>query len=148
MTDEEIGDNDYLMNCHKVSKHNMVPWKLTGVACSMINAYQRVVSQRIKNERFANLPPSGFVGEVGERLKEIPVTCVLNRELPDNYTGGTMNLYIWIDENGNKYKTFYRGHKWSMDQEQDGVLTGTVKKHDVWNDEKSTMLTRCVVKGN
>ena len=148
LSEEEIGTNDYLMNCHKVAKHNMVPWKLAGVACSMINAYQRVVEKRIKEEKFANLPPSGFVGEVGDRLKEIPVTCVFDKELFNEWTGETKTLYIWLDKDGNKYKTFYSGNKWSMSQEDSGLLTGTVKKHDTYNGEKSTLLSRCIVVKN
>lgn len=141
---EEIGDNDYLMNCHKVAKHSMLPWKLFGVGVSMISAYNRFLKGEAEKAKRASEPESNFVGELKERLKDIPVTLVYSRDIFTDF--GESVLYIWKDAQGNKFKTFYSGSKWSMEDKETGILTGTVKKHENYKGEKSTMLTRCVVK--
>jgi DNA-directed RNA polymerase subunit RPC12/RpoP len=144
LSEEELSDNEYLWNCHKIAKHSLVPWKFFGFACSMINAYQRYLQGEIEKEKRSS-QPSDFVGQVGDRLRDIKVTCVFLKELLNEWTGDTKVLYIWLDEQGNKYKTFYSGYKWHMYQGDTAVVTGTVKNHDVWNGEKSTLLTRCAV---
>lgn len=142
---DEIGDNDYLMNCHKVAKHSKLPWKLFGVGVSMISAYNRYLKGVAEKAKRADEPESNFVGELKERLKDIAVTLVYSRDLHTEF--GESVLYIWKDAQGNKFKTFYSGSKWAMEDKETGILTGTVKKHENYKGEKSTMLTRCVVTG-
>jgi DNA-directed RNA polymerase subunit RPC12/RpoP len=145
LTAEEIGDNDYLMNCHKVSNHNMLPWKLFGVGCSMINAYERYLYGEAEKAKKADEPESNFVGELKERLKLIPVTCIFTKVIYSDYGYDPSTLYIWKDDQGNKFKTFYSGSTWGMEVNDSCLLTGTVKKHDDYKGEKSTMLSRCIV---
>jgi hypothetical protein len=134
------GDNDYLANCCKVVKLGAVPDKMVGVACSMIATYKQFYKERL--ERKAR-PESSWVGKNLEKL-EIKVLCVWSREFRTDY--GLSVLYIFVEEaTGNKFKTFYSGHKWTVYQGETMILKGTVKGHETYKGEKSTSLTRCSV---
>jgi hypothetical protein len=75
---------------------------------------------------------------------EIKVLCVWSREFRTDY--GLSVLYIFVEEaTGNKFKTFYSGHKWTVYQGETMILKGTVKGHETYKGEKSTSLTRCSV---
>jgi hypothetical protein len=132
-------DNDYLVNCCKVAKLGYVPVKQIGVACSMVQTYKK--HNKLVQEKAAR-PVSNWVGEVGDKLADIIVTCVYETYVESQF--GTSHLFIFVDADGNKYKTFYSGHTWNA--KSDGSiynLKGTVKKHEEYKGDKSTMLTRC-----
>jgi hypothetical protein len=132
------GDNDYLANCCKVVKLGGVPDKMVGVACSMIATYKQFYKDYLEREA---RPESNWIGEIKDRV-EVKVLCVWSKEIQTDF--GVSVLYIFIDEaTGNKFKTFYSGHKWTVYQGETLTLKGTIKGHDTYKDEKSTNLTRC-----
>jgi hypothetical protein len=134
------GDNDYLANCCKIVKLGGVPDKMVGVACSMIATYKQFYKDYLEREA---RPESNWVGEVKDKV-EVKVLCVWSKEIQTDY--GVSVLYIFVDEDtGNKFKTFYSGHKWTVYQGDTMTLKGTVKGHETYKDEKSTNLTRCSV---
>jgi hypothetical protein len=133
-------DNDYIMNCLKVIKLNAVPYKRFGIACSMIHVYRRHVEKELEK---ANLKDSNWFGNIGSKLEKCPVTCTFKTHVDSFY--GVSTLYKFIDEDGNVFKTFYSGHTWSVEQGDKVLLSGTVKKHDEWNNVKETLLTRSKV---
>ena len=55
---------------------------------------------------------------------------------------GTNVLYVLEDEAGNKFTTFYAGHKMTLEKNETYNIKGTVKKHEIYKDEKQTVLTR------
>jgi len=133
-------DNDYIMNCLRVIKIDRVTDKRLGIACSMISVYRRHLEKTIAE---ANELPSSWFGNIGSKLQECPVVCTFKRECPTQF--GVSVLYKFIDNDGNVYKTFYSGHTWEVEQDENVTLWGTVKKHDEWQGKKETMLTRCKV---
>jgi len=137
--DLDPGDNDYLINCCKIADLGLVPQRYQGYAASMVFSYDLHL-QRDAEE--SNQLPSEWVGEVGKRLKKIEVTVSFRRDLVSDW--GTSELYGFVDENGNEYKTFYSGGSWSAEQGDKGLVTGTVKKHEIYNGRKQTMLSRTV----
>ena len=138
-------DNDYLTNCQKIATLGYVPSKYMGFACSMVSSYQRVLNDKVKKEAEEKLPPSNWVGEIGDRLKDVRVKVVFTKVMPDRGWGESM-LYIFRDALGNEYKTFYSGYKFNYDKDDEILLTGTVKKHDEFKGKKSTMLNRVIGK--
>lgn len=82
---------------------------------------------------------SQFVGEVGKRY-----TFTLQHENTFSFNGeyGTQFIHLFKDESGNTFK-------WSTANRIDAVstltLTGTIKAHDVYRDEKQTVITRCKI---
>ncbi len=117
-------DNDYLTNCKKVAEIGYVPVKQIGVACSMVATFKRSYEDKLRKEAHGT---SEYVGEVGDKL-EVPVEVVFDVVVNSMY--GTSVLYIFVDENGNKYKTFYSGNGWNCETGDKVTLKGTVKKHE------------------
>jgi len=132
-------DNDYLTNCKKVAEIGYVPTKQIGVACSMVATFKRSYEDKLRKEARG---VSEYVGEVGDKL-EVAVEVVFDVVVNSMY--GTSVLYIFVDGNGNKYKTFYSGNSWNCETGDKVALKGTVKKHEEYKGEKATMLTRCKV---
>lgn len=130
-------DNDYLTNCVKVVKLGYVPDRFEGVACSTIVTYKRTL-----NVEKPDTPASEYVGNIGERIN-LRAECVYNMPLETMY--GMSELYIFVTPAGEKVKTFYSGSKWSCDTGETYHLTGTVKKHEEYRNEKTTILTRVSV---
>jgi hypothetical protein len=142
----DAGDNDYLMTCKKIAELGYVPYKHMGYACSMINGYNRYLEKEsYKKNLTISTPVSGWVGEVKERIT-VKVKCLFSKEIETMY--GLSTLFIFVDEKGNIFKTFYSGS--NMNAEKDGVydLTGTVKRHSEYKGKKETMLNRCKVVEN
>lgn len=137
----EEEDNDYIMNCKKVIKLNVVPARRFGIACSMLIAYKKHIEKEIQR---ANEKSSEWFGDIGSKLEDCEVTCTFKTHVESYY--GTSTLYKFVDNNGNIFKTFYSGYTWNVKQGEKAYLWGTVKKHDEWNDKKETLLTRCKVK--
>lgn len=129
-------DNDYLNNCVKIIKLGYVPDRMTGVACSMIITYKRTLAEKAEAK---NTKPSEYIGNVGERIN-LRAECVFNTQVSSMY--GISDLYIFVTPAGDKIKTFYSGYKWSCEVGETYHLTGTIKKHEEYRGEKSTLLTR------
>jgi len=131
------GENDYLNNCVKVVKLGYVPMKMFGTACSMIATFRNIKRERLEKKEY---PESNWVGDLKDRI-EVTALCAYVREIETDF--GVSVLYAMIDEKtGNKFKTFYSGYKWSMEQGETYTFKGTVKKHETYADSKNTVLTR------
>lgn len=82
-----------------------------------------------------------FVGEVGERLRNIKVELTEAAGFEGRY--GYTSIYTFVDEDGNHYKWFTGKEL----EKGSYILTGTVKDHSTYNFTNETVLTRCIVKG-
>jgi hypothetical protein len=140
----DASDNDYLTNCKTIANLGYAPAKYMGFACSMVSCYESAMNKKAKEEVDAKLPPSEWVGKVGERIKNIKVKVVFTKDIDGMY--GLSTLYLMKDADGNDYKTFYSGSSWSYEKGDEIMITGTVKKHDEYNGKKSTMLNRVIAK--
>ncbi len=114
---------------------------------------------RIKAEKAI----SQFQGEIGQK---ITVDIAKSRTATFETQFGTMrvhimkdadgNVYVWKTQNGLGYyyedeKNGYmeaKGKRWSwhvIEEDEPFVITGTIKDHNEYMDEKQTVLTRCKV---
>ena len=149
-TDLDPNGNDYLINCCKLVRIGYVPYKHVGIACSMVQAYNREVEKQAKAEadkaeaEAAGLKPSEHQGQVGERLRDIAVTVTYARTFDKEW--GETTLYAFQDALGNIYKTWYSGYNWECEKGEKLLITGTVKKHGEFNNIKETLLNRVAVK--
>jgi len=136
--------NDYLMNCKKVVQIKMVPYKMEGVAASMVATYKRELYKKEEIDRKKKEgKDSEYVGELKERLRDLTLKVVYTQDIESMY--GVSTLYIFVDEEtGNKFKTFYSGNSYRLYKDDLVKVTGTVKKHEEYKGEKSTMLTRVI----
>lgn len=87
---------------------------------------------------------SEFVGEVKQRLRDLPVEIVAIRGFEGQY--GHTNVYTF-DYEGNQLVWFTSSSIANAEAGQKFLLTGTVKEHKEYNGIKQTMLSRCIVKG-
>lgn len=131
--------NDYLNNCHKMTRLGYVPFKHLGLTVSMVPSYQRAAAEKKASAE----DTSRFVGNQGDRLKDIIAEVIFTKEINTDY--GVSVLNIFKDVEGNTFKTFYSGGSWTCYAGDEVILSGTVKKHEEYKGQKATMLTRCNV---
>lgn len=142
--------NDYLNNCCKLVNIGYIPYKHIGIACSMVQAYNREVEKQAKvaaqaaEAEAAGLQSSEHQGSIGERLRDIAVTVTYARTFEKEW--GETTLYAFQDAIGNIYKTWYSGYNWECEKNEKLLITGTVKKHGEFNGIKETLLNRVAVK--
>lgn len=115
-------------------------------------AAERAERERKELERKAK---SQYVGADGERIKGLKVRFTGNAMFESSYGWETKTIYIhhFRDENENLliWKTEshlgkYDDGRWIPVEEGDMIeLTGTVKEHNVYRNEKQTVLTRCKI---
>ena len=132
--------NDYVNNCNKLARLGYVPFKHLGLAVSMVPSYNRAAFE-LKD---AAEDTSEFVGTPGDKLTGIEAEVVFSKELASDY--GPKVLYIFKGKDGNTYKTFYSGSKWTAYAGDEVILNGTVKAHNDYKGKKATMLTRAFAK--
>ena len=78
-------------------------------------------------------------GEIGERLRNIPVVVVSCNKFTSNF--GDKNVITFEDEYENIYVWFTTAR--SLEAGTHWILTGTVKAHNVYKGTAQTTLTRC-----
>lgn len=133
-------ENDYEMNVRAVARSEAIDYKHMGYLVSMIPTYERDTAPEEKA-----LPAVKYFGQVGERLgREYParrVTCVYTRRIEGNY--GTTQLCKYRDDEGHTFVWFNSGSSVRNEVGDVGFLSGTIKRHSTYNDEKQTQLNRC-----
>lgn len=85
-----------------------------------------------------------FVGEVGERLRNLVVTFEGSSSF-DGYYGET-NVYKFNCDGAQL--TWFTGTSKDLREGAEYILTGTVKNHKIYGNTKTTYLSRCIVKEN
>lgn len=85
-----------------------------------------------------------YIGNVGDRLTvEGTVTASFSIE---GYYGDARRIVEITTDDGDIVKTIGTGETlWSVREDEQAAITGTVKRHEVYQDEKQTMLTRATV---
>lgn len=105
-----------------------------------IGGAQKKVDNLIEEAKGPSL--SEWVGEVGQKVKEIPVTLKNIYGYDGRY--GYSEIYIFVDDNLNKL-TWFTASKPKVNIGDKVLLTATIKKHDIYRNEKTTIITRAKV---
>ncbi len=149
LTDEEIGDNDYLFNLRAVCTDDYIRPKRGGLAGSVIVAAERAFEKAAEAATNSNL----HIGEVKERLT-LELTLRATREIEGHFGLSILhkfedaagNLFVWFATNDRiipaGYVTPGRGDKRAILIGETHTLAGTVKGHDDYRGRKHTKLTR------
>ena len=128
-------DNNYLENCKKIADSGYLPINFMGIAASMVATYRRAIEEKIERE---SRVPSEWIGAVKERITvEATVTYI------NSFHGqwGPVHLHKF-NSDGNQM-TWFASRSQDVEVGDKITLTGTVKKHDTYKDNKVTALTRC-----
>ena len=88
---------------------------------------------------------SAYVGEIGERLRDIPVVVRNIGGFDSAY--GYKWVYTFEDESGNRY-TWFTTSQQSVSIGASATLTGTIKAHVEYKGAETTQLKNCILKQN
>lgn len=124
--------------------------KLSGLVAYAPVAYESALAYMKQQEaRKSELAKSEWVGNIKDRIT-CDVTHIRTHVIEGFY--GTTCLHIFKDDEDNTliwstgtYLTDILGTDWRDQDVRRCRITGTVKAHDVYNDEKQTAITRCKV---
>ncbi len=87
---------------------------------------------------------SEYVGEVGERLRNITAIYKSIRGFVSNFNG--QYTFIYIFKSGENTLVWMTQKELNLNKGDIVDLTGTIKEHKEYNGEKQTYLNRCIVK--
>ena len=145
------GRSDFEHNMLVVANQSMVEHRSTGILAycvpGMMRATEKAFAAATKKESLG-LSGSQHVGAVGDKLKNIPARLYGYNAIDGRY--GTTIIYKFICDAGNIFNWFSSGGIEGLGasaatNQQRVILTGTVKNHNEYRDEKQTILTRCKV---
>jgi len=134
-------NNDYLWNLKIVAGMGSISSRQMGLAVSMISAYRRHLD-RLEAE--AGRPESQFVGTIKKREN---FKLTLAKVIPVDGTYGTTFIHLFRDENGNRL-TWFSSNGPEMEEGSTYEVKASVKAHDVYKGENTTIITRAVVVNN
>jgi len=139
---EEKLDNDYLINLRVLCERDYVEsnHRHQGLVASLISAYSRAVERELKLARQAKSNAnSKHFGTVGKR-EEFNLTLIFEREVESDWGGSIM--YKFEDTDGNAAVWFCSGAPLDMGIGETKRVKATVKKHNGYNGQNQTQLTR------
>jgi len=135
---QEQKDNDNLLhNLDVILKSTEVKSKDVGLAVYLFSIYARAMD-KIKSNDTGKPKSNEWLGAEGQKITA-KVKVVMTRLIDGPY--GTSQLVKMEDDNGNNLTWFNSG----ANRLEDGAnltITGTVKKHDIYQGQKQTALTR------
>lgn len=121
-------------------------WQV-GLAASLVIAHDSSLKKDIVR---VNLNKSNFVGNKGDKQKDVEVTYIGCKDFGYNrYNGECVHLYEFLDNQGNilAWKTdIYLPGRIELAKGNKYLMSGTVSKHNTFNDIKSTWMNRCKFK--
>lgn len=141
LTDEEIGDSDYLYNLCLVCRAGYVTGKTAGLAASLIVAHGRAQDKAVKQRELAKrAETSKHQGSVGDKIwRQLTVERI-------NYCEGyygTTAIHSMVDGEGNSYTWFASNELYGFDKGDTRWVLATVKGHDEFRGIAQTTLSRC-----
>ena len=144
-TEEWLGQitdttNDYMYNLSLLAQASSVVPKNFGIVVSAINAYSRDKERAIRrNARIESDKLSEFVGALGDRVTLENLLVVYTNKYESNW--GVSTLYKL--KSGENIFTYFASRDLGFDQgDTIKKFVATVKKHEVYEGVKQTVLTR------
>ena len=101
---------------------------------------QKKADAMIKGDEEKEELPSEWIGEVGERIKNLPVTLIGVYGFNGRY--GYSQVVKFMTEEGNLL-TWFTAVNITVEKGGKCFLSGVIKKHDQYKDQKTTIVTRC-----
>ena len=132
--------DDYLSNLLVIAHSAVIEPRSTGLAASIISAYQRTLQRKMESKSLAET--SHHVGVVGVRQSLGPCRVLKLTTFEGNF--GTKYNYRFLDEKGNLI-VWFSSNNVGIDVGATVKLTGKVEKHDIYMDVKQTIASRCKV---
>ena len=126
-------------NLVEISVEDLAAFNVYGEGCWLSGAKNYV--DQIKNLR---KPPSKseWIGKIGERLYDIPVTLIFVHGYNNQF--GYSQVVKFETEDKSEI-IWFTASDIQIKVGEKGMLTGTVKKHDIHKNSKITIVTRCKI---
>lgn len=143
LSDEFAGDNEYVLNLKAVCRADIMSPRNAGLLVSAPQAMARAQERSLVKQRERAEIQNVYVGAIKERIT-VNVRVKAVRWLENDW--GSTCLYTLIDDQNRVFKWFASRDALGEEvTEKFETLTGTVKKHEEFNGQKSTVLTRCKI---
>lgn len=142
LDDTAVRDSEYLHNLRVLRDLGYIQYSKMGYAVSIIPAARKAREEETRRKEFAKSNANkGFVGEVGKRMRGLPVTVKRLRSTEGNYGVTTI---ITFEHDGNDLTWFASGDRTEEFKEGAELLVdATVKNHkDDARYGKSTIVNR------
>ena len=146
MSEDEFTQSSYLFNLHQITNDGYCTMRHFGLLASLIPSYKKSESKRIQSETKAI---SNYVGNVGDKFS-LSLTYIKTISYETQYGIGCFHFFR--DNQGNIFKwstqkvmEFYikdDGYH-TLDYGDTIKISGTIKEHDEYKNEKQTVITRC-----
>ena len=140
---DELSDpNAFLYTCHI---ENMLYWNDIGGGPYFLDGALDEMRENIKNiiaKKNKENSKSEFVGEIGERLRNMKATLISAKYFEGNW-GGNFIYTFKVDDN---IFTWFTQKVLDIKENDVVDLTGTVKNHTEYNGVLQTQLSRCIIK--
>lgn len=137
------GSSSFEHTVRNIFKSGVVSGKSSAMAGGALAGYlkhiQREARKTAEVERKAAAPAGKHLGTVGERTDFGPATVVFVRRIEGYYGTTTLTKFLAGDDT---LVWFRSGDKSDLKVGDTVSITGTVKKHDQFKDEKQTVITR------
>ena len=143
LSDEFRGDSDYVVNLktYCAAKYNTA--RSFGFLASVPQAYARHLDQTFKREKEREGTVNEWVGSEKDKIT-LNVKIKVVSWIPDYYSGGVKPLYTFITDTGHTFKWFASRAAFGEDvTEEFFPINATIKGHEEWKGQKSTVITRC-----
>lgn len=106
--------------------------------------WRNSIKEKLNQIRYDHQPHnSNWYGEVGERFYDLPITVVRVGGCETMY--GWSNIITFVDEASNLF-TWFTSSSCSYQKGDKLLMAATVKKHNEYNGEKTTVVTRATLK--
>lgn len=108
--------------------------------CPNEEMYSRMEILNTKVESTGN-----YIGEIGVRLKGIPVTIEKVQPFKNDYTDNGQQIWFRTEDK-KRIITKYSGSKYIVKEKESFLLSGTIKTQDVFDSVKTTIINRIILK--
>lgn len=142
--DGKAGDSDYAHNLKILAGFDYTEGKRLGLMVSLPRSYQLAMDRESKAKANAKTESGEFVGQVGDKLKDLELTQIFNRVVGQNQFGVSV-LIKYKDSAGNIF-CWFTGEGKARANGDSVILSGTIKAHNEFKGSKETQLTRCRIK--
>ena len=154
LSEEEVNKSSYLFNLKQIIDAGYCTAGHFGFLASLIPSYRKSEYKRLLDLKKNDGKVSEYVGNVGDKIS-VKVKYVNTYSYDTNF--GAANIHLFMDDNGNIFKwstgsglrfTVKDNHSnysqwYRLDKGATIQLSGKIKDHSEYRNQKQTVLTRC-----
>lgn len=154
LSDDEATRSSYLFNLKQIIDAGYCTARHFGFLASLIPSYRKSEYKKLLDEKQGNTKVSNYVGNVGDKVS-VKVTYLNSYSYSTRFgysyihlfVDGDGNIFKWTTSQAVLYELYYAvaniTSRHALDKGATVKLTGKVKEHSEYRNQKQTVLTRC-----